>query len=499
MRILIADDQKIIQIGLEKIFESEQEIEIVGVADNGQEAIEKTERLLPDLVLMDMEMPIMNGIIATREITSKFPKVKVIILTASVQPLFSKAISAGARGLLLKGTSKEDFLAALSSVARGNILYLGQNLPKPQKLTELKSSTSFGDRRLLKELASPFKVQTMHLKSWSNLLAAEIINYWLFERKIELDSEPEVLSLLGIKTDSTESLINFLKQGGISNCSLIEELNLRLNNSSLENNKIIKKEELESNLIDLENKLTHWYNGNSVKDGYICCLIKLQFNSQALRIKLSETLKQLINSFWSKTSPNYCLEYLEKLETLFKNIDREYLKKKETCLLEEKAGLSAYDYLKQQIKKNNNLKRNREDYLIAIKALSHIYKSKINAEIYYLASQALKNNIQLIQLYIDNLIQTNYFLEKIKKEFITQQTNKIILPFIFEQMSQFTNLEKLCKEMEEELGHSLNQWGICSYITEEKVKNILSKKTDEIIFKINQKINEELSQQYFIN
>src|SRR5437867_2980823 len=119
MRILIADDHALFRDGLKSLLQVEGH-EVVGEARNGKEALELTRRLLPDMVLMDVSMPEMDGISATRTLTTELPAVKVIILTASEDDakLFD-AIKAGAQGFLLKNLEADDFFSLLDRASHG--------------------------------------------------------------------------------------------------------------------------------------------------------------------------------------------------------------------------------------------------------------------------------------------------------------------------------------------------------------------------------------------
>lgn len=119
MRILIADDHSLFRDGLRSLL-SAQGHEVVAEARNGREAIALAHQSNPDLVLMDVSMPEMNGIVATRQLTSELPQMKVVILTASEDEanLFD-AIKAGAHGYLLKNLEADDFFALLDRASRG--------------------------------------------------------------------------------------------------------------------------------------------------------------------------------------------------------------------------------------------------------------------------------------------------------------------------------------------------------------------------------------------
>ena len=119
MRILIADDHALFRDGLRSLLRS-QGHDVVGEASNGRQAIELATKLHPDLVLMDVSMPELDGVAATRELTAKHPEVKVVILTASEQDdtLF-EAIKAGAQGYLQKNLEADEFFALLDGASRG--------------------------------------------------------------------------------------------------------------------------------------------------------------------------------------------------------------------------------------------------------------------------------------------------------------------------------------------------------------------------------------------
>ena len=120
MKIIICDDQDIVRDGLALLLKLETDIEIVGVAANGAEAIELAAQKQPDLVLMDLKMPVMNGVDATREIKTKFPPVKVLVLTTyGTDDWVLDAIRAGASGYLLKDATREQVLNAIRGTVAG--------------------------------------------------------------------------------------------------------------------------------------------------------------------------------------------------------------------------------------------------------------------------------------------------------------------------------------------------------------------------------------------
>jgi DNA-binding NarL/FixJ family response regulator len=120
MKVIICDDQDIVRDGLELLLKLEKDIEIVGIAGDGAEAVELVAQKKPDLVMMDLKMPIMNGVEATRQIKTKFPGVKVLVLTTyGTDDWVLDALKAGASGYLLKDAPREQVLSAIRGTVAG--------------------------------------------------------------------------------------------------------------------------------------------------------------------------------------------------------------------------------------------------------------------------------------------------------------------------------------------------------------------------------------------
>jgi DNA-binding NarL/FixJ family response regulator len=122
-RVLIVDDDHLVRAGLAELLADERDIEVVGQASTGREAVERARRLDPDVVLMDVRMPDLDGIGATRELAHVAPRARVLILTTFEQDDYVfGALRAGASGFLLKRTRPEELIAAIHSVAAGDSL-----------------------------------------------------------------------------------------------------------------------------------------------------------------------------------------------------------------------------------------------------------------------------------------------------------------------------------------------------------------------------------------
>jgi DNA-binding NarL/FixJ family response regulator len=123
IRVLIADDDDLMRSGLVELLSGDGAIEIVGEASTGREAVDRTRRLDPDVVLMDVRMPDLDGIGATRELTNAAPRTRVMMLTTFEEDdyIFG-ALRAGASGFLLKRTRPEELIAAVHTIAAGQSL-----------------------------------------------------------------------------------------------------------------------------------------------------------------------------------------------------------------------------------------------------------------------------------------------------------------------------------------------------------------------------------------
>jgi DNA-binding NarL/FixJ family response regulator len=120
MKVVICDDQAIVRDGLEMLLKLEPDVEVVGVAEDGAAAVDMVARKKPDLVLMDLKMPIMNGVEATRQIQAKYPEVKVLVLTTyDDDEWVFDAIQAGASGYLLKDTPRNEVVKAIRGTVAG--------------------------------------------------------------------------------------------------------------------------------------------------------------------------------------------------------------------------------------------------------------------------------------------------------------------------------------------------------------------------------------------
>ena len=152
IKILLVDDHTFVRQGLHSLLEKEPDIEVVGEAEDGRKALELVSKLMPDVVVMDITMPNLNGVDATRQITSQFPKVKVIALSIhSSRRFVADMLKAGASGYILKECLSDELVEAIRTVA-GDGWYISRRI----------TSVVMGDyvNRLLETTESPLEVLT---------------------------------------------------------------------------------------------------------------------------------------------------------------------------------------------------------------------------------------------------------------------------------------------------------------------------------------------------
>jgi DNA-binding NarL/FixJ family response regulator len=140
IKVLLVDDQGLIRQGLRALLELESDLEIVGEAENGEQAINLVAEFQPDVVLLDIRMPIMDGVAATKEIQKRFPQTKILVLTTFDDDEYvSAALQNGAMGYLLKDTPSEELAVAIRAVYKG-YTQLGPGIVK-KLLTQFSNGT----------------------------------------------------------------------------------------------------------------------------------------------------------------------------------------------------------------------------------------------------------------------------------------------------------------------------------------------------------------------
>ena len=146
--VLLAEDHCVVREGFRSLLEHEGDIEVVGEAETGRQAVQLTRKLRPAVVVMDIAMPLLNGLEATRQIRKDFPNTRVLILSAHSDDAYVEQVAAlGAAGFLLKQTSSHALATAIREVSKGNTFYS----PAVAKRAHYRSQKSLGRGRNLKD------------------------------------------------------------------------------------------------------------------------------------------------------------------------------------------------------------------------------------------------------------------------------------------------------------------------------------------------------------
>lgn len=205
VRVLIADDDALMRAGLRGVLSSDPGIEVVGEAEDGQDALYRTQLHTPDVVLMDVRMPGMDGISATRELLATHPDVRVVILTTFEQDdyIFS-ALHAGASGFLLKRTRPEELIAAVHTIASGESLLSPSVTSRVIERMAGAPPTAAADDPRLEEL-TPREREVLELLA-RGLPNAEIAAELVIEESTVKTHVKRVLSKLGAR-DRVQAVI----------------------------------------------------------------------------------------------------------------------------------------------------------------------------------------------------------------------------------------------------------------------------------------------------
>lgn len=199
IRILVADDHYVVRMGLVALVETEPDLQVVGEAADGVQAIEQYKKLLPDLTLMDLRMPRTDGIVATQKIREQFPAARILMLTTyDGDEDIHKALSAGASGYLLKNSTRASLIPALRAVAAG------------QRWIPQEVASRLAARKLFEEL-TPRELEVLQqlAKGRANKEIADVLNISEYTVKGYLKN---ILGKLHV-ADRTEAVTAALQRG----------------------------------------------------------------------------------------------------------------------------------------------------------------------------------------------------------------------------------------------------------------------------------------------
>lgn len=207
LRLLIVDDHPVFRFGLRALLESEGEFEVVAEASTGEQAVRLAKEHKPDVVLMDITMPEMNGIEATRRILETNPETGVLIVTMVDDASIFAALRAGARGYLLKGAEGEETLRAIRAVARGEMIL---SEPIAERVQQFFSGTP-------EQAHSNFPELTPREQEVLSLIAKGLTNNAIASRlglspKTVRNQVSEIYSKLGV-SDRAEAIVRAREAG----------------------------------------------------------------------------------------------------------------------------------------------------------------------------------------------------------------------------------------------------------------------------------------------
>ncbi|MBR3823464.1 MAG: response regulator transcription factor [Kiritimatiellae bacterium] len=183
IKVLVADDHAIVRIGLKSVLDYEADIEVVGEAKNGIEAVQEAERTQPDVIIMDLVMPRKDGVSATREIHDRLPDTKILILTTfGTSDGIAHALEEGASGAMMKTADDEKIVSAIRRIARGETYIspdirrqLEENPPVPKlspRQTEVLTMIANGKSN--KEIAAQLGIRIDSVEDIANALYAKL-------------------------------------------------------------------------------------------------------------------------------------------------------------------------------------------------------------------------------------------------------------------------------------------------------------------------------------
>jgi DNA-binding NarL/FixJ family response regulator len=213
IRVLLVDDDALMRAGLASILSSDAAVDVVGEAADGRDAVERVDALRPDVVLMDVRMPEVDGITATRDVVAASPDTRVVILTTFEDDVYIfGALTAGASGFLLKRTTPESLIEAIKAVAAGDSL-LSPSVTRRviDRMAALPSGEALLDRRLEELTARERDVLEQIARGLSN---AEIAGALVIEESTVKTHVKRILLKLGLR-DRVQAVI-FAYESGLT-------------------------------------------------------------------------------------------------------------------------------------------------------------------------------------------------------------------------------------------------------------------------------------------
>ena len=453
IRILIADDRKAIHWLLKNFFAGKQNIDLVGTADNGKAAVELTNRLLPDVVLLDLCMPIMDGLSATKLIAKSHQQTKIIIFSSQENEQFvAQTIMAGASGYLLKKSAIENLATALQTVSEGKY-YLDPQLAASNTL-----------RQKLPPVA-----QDPRLDNWTYALAKEIIAAWRFQAGDNL-SVVDSISDFGLTIDcavDTISPIIFELERSSESVSFFKKLSIPLNllQTNVWTRKNINSSYLFGQLREAEVEIKDWFERNLLVNEWRNNISQPHLNVKKIKSNIFAKFEDNVAILWRNSGSRVAWEWLQELDSSLQTIKIDYQNRHQSQIQKETSAWSAFSILSNELATSKKKAGDPRNWEAAWKALLFAYKFKLYALLYsYAIEQLIAELIQRVKVYKNTVLQTDNLLLDLHSKFSQSIHTEIDVTFLAFDSTDSIEPTQLRSEFEARIGCSLNQWGTADSI-----------------------------------
>jgi DNA-binding NarL/FixJ family response regulator len=454
IRLLIVDEQKSIQESLKFLLAKEKEIKIVATASNGKVAVEKVKELHPDIVLMDLSMPIMDGATAIQIISERYPQTRILVLTNSNQSQsLNQALVAGAKGYLLKTAPIEDIITALHAVHRGCV-YFGPHV--------WQTPTFFS--------VSSLKSQSQ-LKSLTSKIAQEVIIYWRTQSEQKPTSATDILIFLKLINNQPEQTISLIFNSQAKD-KLLVQLKLQIKKIKVscqkENHKRITQK-LEQLVPQMMQEVEKDFVSNEYHNLTSNYLFDFQVSAYDFRNQTIQKYQKYLSDYLQVTAPQNSLNCLEDLKCILNQLHQQYQNQQKQYLTKSDAAWRTYLYLLEKIEKDYSLSKSSKknyasnDWSAICNALYYVCEDKVNAKIYGWESELISELLEQTQIYLNNLRQTDDLLNELQEYF--EQLHSSPIPISSSYIREKTDPVQLRTSIETLSGHSLNQWGTSANIS----------------------------------
>lgn len=457
IRVLIADDQKTIRKLLTNFLADERDIDLVGVADNGKIAVELIDKLCPDVVLLDLHMPILDGLSVTQTITKSYEKTKTIIFSSQENEQFvAQTIIAGANGYLLKKSPIENVTKALRTVLQGKY-YLDPELTASNVLN--------------KQLPA---IPRASLDNWTYWFAQEIVTIWRCQVAKQNSSVSEFLTDIELTTNSENdeaiAPIIFRLEENSGSLSLFKKLSLHLDllQKSVWTKNDTDRDRMFLGLSEAEAEIKNWFENSLFLDEWNSNIFLPKLSVQEAKNNIfvakgeewSTKFTNSIDFLWQHAGSQVILKWLEELNDNLHAIKVNYKNRSQSYIQKETSAWSAFLIFKNRLIVSNKEARNIENWEAAWKAILFAYKFKLYSQLYsYAIERIVIELIDRVREYKSIIVQTENLLLDLQFEFKAKTNVTHDSMLLLSNLTELTKPMKIRRELESQLGFSLNYWG----------------------------------------